>query len=114
MFNKAAAIMARELVQIEAKAARLVPHRLVTGPLTLEPLAQRVEGPFRWSPFWSAPHNDQLIWADGERSVLEIWRCARQEAGGNGVDLEEIVEYFEFLAAHGYVEWRAAQGECEK
>ena len=101
-------------MEIEEKAARLVPQRLVTGPLTLEPLAQRVEGPFRWPPFWSAPHNDQLIWADGERSVLEIWRCARQAAGEDGVDLEEIVAYFEFLAAHGYVAWGAAHGESKE
>jgi hypothetical protein len=36
--------------------------------------------------------------------VLEIWRCARLESRGTGVDLQEIVDYFEFLAEQGYVE----------
>ena len=55
-------------------------------------------------PWWSAPHNDHVIWADGERSLLEIWWCARLESGGRGADLQEILDYFEFLAEHGYLE----------
>lgn len=90
---------------VEKKAAGLVPRRCVAGPLTLEPLLLKAEGPYRWSPSWCAPHNDCLIWADGERSVLEIWRRARLESDHRGADLQEILEYFEFLAQHGYVEW---------
>ena len=91
--------------EAEKRAAEMVPKRCVVGPLTLEPLDLKAEGPFRWSPSWAAPHNDYLLWADGERSVLEICRCAGLEAGGRQVDLQEIVDYFEFLAQHGYVEW---------
>ena len=101
-----ARISPEELVvsELEARAARMVPKRCMVGPLTLEPLLLREEGPFRWSPGWSAPHNDHLIWADGKRSVLEIWRCARLESGGRDADLQEIVGYFEFLGERGYVE----------
>ena len=88
---------AAELVE---KASRLVPERKVVGPLTLEPLALREKGPFRWSPGWCAPHHNYLLWADGRRSLLEIW-----ENADRGADLREIVEYFEFLAERGYVEW---------
>jgi len=90
---------------VESRAATLVPRRCVVGPLTLEPLLLRAEGPFRWAPNWSAPHNGFLIWADGRRSVLEIWRRSRLESGNRRADLEEIVDYFEFLADHGYLEW---------
>ena len=93
------------LGEVEKRAAEMVPKRCVVGPLTLEPLDLKAEGPFRWSPSWAAPHNDYLIWADGERSVLEICKCAGLEAGGRKVDLREIVDYFEFLVQHGYVEW---------
>jgi hypothetical protein len=99
-----------ELSGLEARAASIIPVRCVVGPLTLEPLLLREEGPFRWSPGWSAPHNDHLIWADGERSVLEIWRCARLESGRKGTDLQEIVDYFEFLGEQGYVEICNRQG----
>lgn len=89
----------------ERRAARLVPRRRVPGPLTLEPLALRQPGDWRWSPGWSAPHNDYLIWADGARSLLEIWKSANQESGRRLTDLPTIVEYFEFLVEHGYAEW---------
>ena len=92
------------LTDLEVKASGMVPRRCVVGPLTLEPLLLRANGPFRWTPSWSAPHNDYLIWADGKRSVLDIYRCAQLESGTNGDSLQEIVDYFEFLAKHGYVE----------
>jgi hypothetical protein len=93
--------------EVEKKAEGLVPKRSVVGPLTLEPLLLREEGPFRWAPSWCAPHNDVLIWADGKRSVLEICQCAHLESGRR-IDLAEIVEFFEFLVEKGYVEWCAA------
>jgi len=91
--------------EVEKRAAEMVPERAVVGPLTLEPLVLRAEGPFRWAPSWAAPHNDFLIWADGERSVLEIWKRGCLESGRREVDLREILEYFEFLARHRYVDW---------
>ena len=90
--------------ELESRAKRMVPRRKVVGPLTLEPLLLTCEGPFRWEASWCAPHNDYLLWADGERSLLEIFRCTRLESGRRGADLGEIVAYFEFLAEHGYVE----------
>jgi hypothetical protein len=96
--------------EIEKKAEGMVPKRSVVGPLTLEPLLLKEEGPFRWAPSWCAPHNDVLIWADGKRSILEICKCAHLESGRR-IDLEEIVEFFEFLAEKGYVEWCAAEGD---
>ncbi len=93
-----------ELSELEARADRMIPRRCLVGPLTLEPLLLRAKGPFRWSPGWAAPHNDHFIWADGKRSVLDIWRCVRLESGRRGADLQEILDYFEFLGEQGYVE----------
>jgi hypothetical protein len=95
---------AAPMTEIEKKAAGLVPLRLVPGPLTLEPLLLREDGPFAWTPSWAAPHNDVLIWADGERSILEICHSARLDSGKE-IDLEEIVAFFEFLVFRGYVKW---------
>ena len=95
--------IAPELTELQARASAMVPRRCVIGPLTLEPLLLRVEGPFRWEPSWSAPHNDYLIWADGERSVLDIFRCRHLESGMKDENLKETVDYFEFLAEYGYV-----------
>ena len=102
------AIAEPEADDLQRRASQMAPERLVPGPLTLEPLTLRAPGPFRWAPWWAAPHNDHVIWADGTRSVLEICRCARLESGGRGADLQEIVDYFEFLAAHGYVRMKQA------
>lgn len=96
------------LGEVEKKAEGLVPKRNAVGPLTLEPLLLKEEGPFRWAPSWCAPHNDVLIWADGKRSILEICKCAHLESGRR-IDLEEIVEFFEFLVEKGYVEWCAVE-----
>ena len=80
----------------------------MVGALTLEPLLLKEKGPFPYEPWWAAPHNDELLWADGERSVLEIFRCARLEAGrgaeGDEGQLKELVAYFEFLEEKGYVD----------
>ena len=86
---------------LERKAASIVPERLKYSVLTLETLPPREEGEYRWSPGWIAPHNLRLFWADGERSLLEIHRLSSQESGP--VELAELVDYFEFLAEHGYV-----------
>jgi hypothetical protein len=106
--GRAVEVARPELGELEARASRMVPRRCVAGPLTLEPLLLQAEGPLpwqqRWPPWWAAPHNDALLWADGKRSVLEIWRCTQWESGRRGADLAEIVDYFAFLAAHGYVE----------
>jgi len=98
--------VAPELSELQVRASGMIPKRQVVGPLTLEPLLLRAEGPLRWEPWWSAPHNDYLLWADGERSVLEIFRCTSLESGRKGGDLREIVDYFDFLAEHGYVEMK--------
>ena len=95
-----------ELSELEVRASQMVPKRCVVGPLTLEPLPLRAQGPFRWEPWWAAPHNDYLVWADGQRTLLEIFRCTHLESGSKGGELQEIVDYFEFLAEHGYVEMR--------
>jgi len=93
-----------ELSELEIKAFSMVPKRCITGPLTLEPLMLKTNGPFRWEPSWSAPYNDYLLWADGERSILDIFRCVHLEFGRKGGNLQEIVDYFRFLKEHGYVE----------
>jgi hypothetical protein len=98
------------LGELASRADAMIPRRCVAGPLTLEPLLLRAEGTLRWSPGWSAPHNDHLVWADGRRSVLEIWRCAHLESGGRPAELQEIVDYFGFLAEHGYVDMRDTRG----
>ena len=97
---------APELSELEIRASKMVPKRCVMGPLTLEPLLLKAEVALRWEPSWSAPYNDYLLWADGERSVLEIFRYTHLESGRKGSNLQEIVDYFEFLAEHGYVEMK--------
>jgi hypothetical protein len=92
--------------ELEVRASEMVPKRCVIGPLTLEPLMLKAEGPFRWEPSWAAPHNDYLLWVDGKRSVLEIFRYTNLESGRKGGNLQEILDYFEFLEGHGYVEMR--------
>jgi len=88
---------------LQERAARITPRRLVVGPLTLEPLLLKSSGPFRYDPHWCAPYDDFLMWADGDRSILEIYRCAQLEAGRTAGDLAILVDYFEFLAEHDYV-----------
>lgn len=95
-----------ELSAIERKAASIIPERLKLGVLTLETLPPREEGEYRWKPGWIAPHNLRLFWADGQRSLLEIHRLSSQESGP--IDLGELVDYFEFLADHGYVRFHKA------
>jgi hypothetical protein len=96
--------VASEMTDLEVVASQIIPKRRIVGPLTLEPLMLKAKGPFRWQPSWAAPHNDVLTWIDGQRSVLDIYRCACLESGKRGADLQEIVDYINFLAEHGYVE----------
>jgi len=91
---------------LEEKASRMIPRRLVPGPLTLETLPPKEDGEYRWKPGWSAPHNVPLLWIDGERTLFEAWQMAAQETDGKGIELKEFVAYVEFLEEHGYMEIR--------
>jgi hypothetical protein len=95
----------------EAKAASLVPTRLVRGGLSLGKLP-----PAAWTeamavtrgqnPRWSRELCCALYWADGRRTLLEVRDLAEQELGSLGVDL---FEYFYFLERHGYIRFSKSQ-----
>ncbi len=91
----------RKPTKLELKAASMIPERLKPGPLTLETLPEEARFKERWKPSWQAYFNVNLYWADGKRSVLEIYRWSRHETGR--VKLEDLIDYLEFLEKYGYV-----------
>lgn len=85
----------------EAEAARIVVRRKRMGSLTLDDLSQdQWEG---WpSGAWGRLQQVALFWCDGKRSLAEVMRLTRLEAGSSKFD---FVGYFRFLEKHGYVEF---------
>jgi len=92
------------------RGRRLVPLRRERGSLCFESLdeAARRELEHRTglTVGWGAPTWLQLavFLANGKRSVLDIWRRIRWEAGG--VPLARLCDAVEFLADHGFVRLR--------
>jgi len=87
------------------EAVRLIPTRknAIIGTVSLDPIPveQWAEAGVTASPRWGGPRTLALWWADGKRTIAEIEeRVAAETALGN-VDL---VQWFQFLAKHGYVE----------
>jgi len=85
------------------RAARLVPRRKFIGPLTLETLPAEVRRDIPWNPAYSTRWTLPLFWADGKRSVLEIARLVSFETGET-MEVEALLEYFNFLAEHGLID----------
>ncbi|MBI2195157.1 MAG: hypothetical protein HYU36_24520 [Planctomycetes bacterium] len=90
------------LTALERRADSWIPSRRVFGPITLRllpPRLRRAGAGFQtaYSPKWNAP----LFWADGRRTVLEIYRNLVIERPG--YNLEEIIGFFHFLRKAGFV-----------
>ena len=97
------------LSEMEQEAARIVPHRVVPGILTLENLTAEQQNEcmkkFPHARSWCIL---PLFWIDGSRSLLEVTRCARLESPDVGPDL---LDFFHFLNRVGYLRFEAANGQ---
>jgi len=88
----------------EEEAARLVPRRLTFGPVTFEGLADDLKDECQWGAIYYAEAS-ALFFADGRRSVRDIYDLAGQEGRIGKVTLERMVAYFTFLEKLGHVEF---------
>ncbi|MDH5686671.1 MAG: DUF4910 domain-containing protein [Candidatus Bathyarchaeota archaeon] len=91
----------RRLTELEEKASTMIPQRLIPGPLTVETMPDEAKRKERWKPGWEAYFNVNLYWADGKRSLLEIYRSSTMETGP--AKLEDLIDYVEFLERYGYI-----------
>ena len=98
----------------EQEAARLIPVRLVRGPIPLMQHLYRLDEEARqqWRELLKARKDRSfytlsslaLYWADGTRSVLEIADLIELEAGKR--DVEVILAYLRLLAQLGFIEFK--------
>jgi len=83
------------------EAAGIVVRRKRPGTIPLDDLPRD-----RWEGFpsgaWAKLPITALYWCDGKRTLAEVIRLARLEAGAAPFD---FVGYFRFLEKHGYVEF---------
>jgi hypothetical protein len=96
--------------------AGIVPRRLVKGPVTFDRIAREDRGG-RPSPRWSPDLFAILNWCDGRRSLAEACHLAARELRADRTptpdelarridpNASSMLDYFEFLRAHGYVAW---------
>jgi len=96
--------------------ASIAPRRLVKGPVTLDRVAPEARGG-RPSPRWSSELFAVLSWCDGRRSLAEACELAARELRTDKTAAPDelarridpgagsMLDYFEFLRAHGYVIW---------
>jgi len=96
--------------------AGIVPRRLVKGPVTFDRIAPEDRGG-RPSPRWSPDLFAILNWCDGRRSLAEACHLAARELRTDRTptpdelarridpNASSMLDYFEFLRAHGYVAW---------
>lgn len=83
-----------------ARAKGMVVRRKRMGSMTLDDLPQEKREGFP-SGAWDARAQLALFWCDGKRTLEEVIRLTKLEAGETDFD---FVSYFRFLARHGYVE----------
>ena len=101
---------------LDVALSAIRPRRLVPGPVTLDrvPLPERGGRP---DPRWSSALFSVLNWCDGKRSLAGACHLAAMELRGERTSTpdelakeidpsaEGMLEYFEFLRKHGYIEW---------
>ena len=94
----------------EKMAATILPRRIYRGPismaLALEKMTDEERVAYRKMmlkkrKFWSTL-DLAVYWIDGVKSLLDISRLVKQEAGK--VDLEFLIEYFKVIEKYGLVE----------
>lgn len=88
----------------EKKAGAVVPRRLVVGTVTLDEVPYQQWEIVKDSPRWWGVETEALWWVNGERTLREIRDLLTQEFDEVNIDL---LQYFRFLARHGYVELQA-------
>ncbi len=90
-----------------------VPRRLVPGPISAHGLTARLDpsGRARLAQLERRGGRDAgrqhvlaVYWCDGARSLREIAELVAAESG-SAVDRARLVEYFDLLAAAGFVDW---------
>ncbi len=93
----------------EKMAAAMIPKRIYRGPismaLALEKMTEKErvvyqKMMFKKKKFWSTL-DLAVYWTDGVRSLLEISRLVKREAGK--VDLEFLIDYFEIISQYGLI-----------
>jgi len=94
--------------RVKGEAERVVPKRLKPGPIDLKVGVCRLDGELRRKAYdfmkkrgWRTVSTLALFWADGRRSLLEIWRMLEIEYGR--VDLENLIEWFQLLEKMKFV-----------
>jgi len=90
--------------EAERKADRIVPRRLIAGPLSLTrvPEAVKKERGLECS-CWNYEQNAPMCWSDGQRSLFEIQWLVGQELG-KAPTLESLFTLFDTLKEYGYME----------
>jgi aminopeptidase YwaD len=103
-----------DLSEEEQEAAKLIPVRLVRGPIPLTQLLYRLdeETQEQWRQLLKARKDRAfytlsalaLYWADGARSVLEIADLIELEAGKRDVEL--LLAYLRLVEQLGFIEFK--------
>ena len=92
-----------QLVKESDQLNCVVPKRIIPGSLTgaSNPGADYTKWPLAWNTALHIP----LFWVDGKRSLEEVIRLATAEQGKTdpGAYHAEMLEFFDFLAANGFI-----------
>jgi hypothetical protein len=89
---------------VEEEAARLRPRRKTFGLVTFEGLPPDVAAESQWGAIYYG-EAQALFFADGRRSVLDVFNLAGEENRMGKVTLERLIAYFKFLEKLGHVEF---------
>ena len=78
------------------------------GSASLDPVPQQdwAEAGITRAPRWGGPHTLALWWADGKRTIRQIYENVAAETDPAGCDL---IAWFRLLEKHGYVTLQPAQ-----
>ena len=98
----------KSMARIEEEAGKIIPKRTSPGPIDIKlkmnllekELKDKVHN-FMKLRGWRTCSTLALFWADGKRTVLDIWRMLRIEHGQ--VDLKSLIEWFYLLEKMDFV-----------
>jgi len=82
------------------EAAKIVPERIVIGPLSFVTLPE--EGRKKLPEARKGIPRNFIYWIDGKRNLLEIAGLLEQENDVT-IDVEQLIKYCKFLEEYGYV-----------
>jgi aminoglycoside 3-N-acetyltransferase len=86
----------------EHLAGQLIPWRSIPGLPTFQALPEADRAACRWGPSRGSLV-DELLWADGTRSIRDIHRLIELQHGKS--DLSRLMEVYTYLASTGHVEF---------